>query len=78
MIRRFAFPIALLAVIAVPAVPVRAESASLAQTLLGSEAEAKGDFDAWLGALYGLESPRTNPLLYDAWLHDAGREVKPP
>lgn len=32
-----------------------------------------GELDAWLGALYALESPRTNSLLYDAWLHDAGQ-----
>lgn len=34
--------------------------------------------DAWLGALYRLESPRSNALLYDAWLHDEGRQVAPP
>ncbi len=41
---------------------------------LGRDAE----LDSWLGALYRLESPRTNPLLYDAWLHDAGRTVPEP
>ncbi|HEU5219558.1 MAG TPA: heparinase II/III family protein, partial [Gemmatimonadales bacterium] len=36
------------------------------------------DLDAWLGALYGLEAPGGNRLLYDAWLHDAGRTVREP
>ncbi len=41
---------------------------------LGRDAE----LDSWLGALYALESPTTNPLLYDAWLHDAGRTGRQP
>ena len=36
------------------------------------------ELDSWLGALYALESPKTNSLLYDAWLHDAGRTVREP
>ena len=36
------------------------------------------ELDAWLGALYALESPSTNALVYDAWLHDAGRTVREP
>lgn len=31
------------------------------------------ELDAWLGALYRLPSNGTTKLLYDAWLHDAGR-----
>ena len=31
------------------------------------------ELDAWLGALYALPSNGTPKLLYDAWLHDAGR-----
>ncbi len=31
------------------------------------------ELDAWLGALYALPSSETTKLLYDAWLHDAGR-----
>ena len=41
---------------------------------LGGDAE----LDSWLGALYRLESPDSNQLLYDAWLHDAGRTVPEP
>jgi hypothetical protein len=31
------------------------------------------ELDTWLGALYALPSNGTTKLLYDAWLHDAGR-----
>lgn len=36
------------------------------------------ELDSWLAALYALESPSRNPMLYDAWLHDAGRTVSEP
>ncbi len=62
MIRRIACSIALWAALAAPSSPVRADGDSLARVLMGSEAEAKGDFDAWLGELVGavaadVESP---------------------
>jgi len=31
------------------------------------------ELDAWLGALYALPAGNSTKLLYDAWLHDAGR-----
>jgi hypothetical protein len=31
------------------------------------------ELNAWLGALYDRATPGTNVLVYDAWLHDAGR-----
>ncbi|HEX7023696.1 MAG TPA: heparinase II/III family protein, partial [Gemmatimonadales bacterium] len=35
------------------------------------------ELEAWLGALYALPELRSNRLLYDAWLHEAGREPAP-
>ena len=46
----------------------------IARGWLGGDAE----LDAWLGALYALASPGTSVLLYDAWLHDAGRQAAEP
>jgi tetratricopeptide (TPR) repeat protein len=51
MMRRWMLSTLLAALVAAPFAPARAEGDGLARAVAGSEAEAKGDFDAWLGEL---------------------------
>lgn len=48
MMRRFVLGFVALALCAAPFAPARADDSSLARTVVGSEKEARGDFDGWL------------------------------